>query len=365
MSAPRPLLHRVLAHPAEAAALDDAGWHLLVGQARSAAVLGRTLSAVAARIGERALPPCAAHALTAERNLAAHRCACLRWEVEELARVLAPLGVPVILLKGAAYVIQGHDWAHWRHFGDIDILLPATTLPDAERLLAVNGWIHSKRDDYDQAYYRRWMHELPPLQHLLRGTALDVHHTIVPRTARYRPPAEKLFENARGLPADDRLATLSASDQFLHAATHLFTEGEADMALRNLVDLHDLLCSGSAQDADGFAAALCERAATLDLIAPLALAARHLHRQLGSMAAAAVSAELTRNKRIPAFNGALDWMFDATFRGHHPSMRSRSLGSASALLYLRGHWLRMPATLLAAHLTRKLLRLSGNGKSPP
>ena len=37
---------------------------------------------------------------------------------------------------------------------------------------------------YDQRYYREWMHELPPLLHVRRQTALDVHHAIAPETAR-------------------------------------------------------------------------------------------------------------------------------------------------------------------------------------
>ena len=37
---------------------------------------------------------------------------------------------------------------------------------------------------YDDAYYRDHMHELPPLIHKERDRMIDVHHTILPLTAR-------------------------------------------------------------------------------------------------------------------------------------------------------------------------------------
>ena len=46
-----------------------------------------------------------------------------------------------------------------------------------------------KSDPYDDAYYRRWMHELPPLIHRERDRMIDVHHTILPLTARITPDA--------------------------------------------------------------------------------------------------------------------------------------------------------------------------------
>ena len=47
------------------------------------------------------------------------------------------------------------------------------------------GWERVKAaDGYDDAYYRRWMHELPPLIHRDRDRMIDVHHTILPLTAR-------------------------------------------------------------------------------------------------------------------------------------------------------------------------------------
>ena len=79
---------------------------------------------------------------------------------------------------------------------------------------------------YDQRYYRQWMHELPPLQHLDRGTSLDVHHTILPPTADSRIDARKLWEHIVDVPGFEGVHVLCRADMVLHSATHLFHEGE-------------------------------------------------------------------------------------------------------------------------------------------
>ena len=102
-------------------------------------------------------------------------------------RALAPLGCPVILLKGTAFVAAGLEAGQGRAIGDLDILVPRDRLDDVEAALLAAGWEWVKPDPYDDAYYRRWMHELPPLIHRERDRMIDVHHTILPLTARITP----------------------------------------------------------------------------------------------------------------------------------------------------------------------------------
>src|SRR6185437_12077470 len=120
---------------------------------------------------------------------------------------LAPLGVPVILLKGTAYAAAGLSPALGRSIGDLDILVPHAALPDVERALLGHDWEWVKEDDYDDSYYRRWMHELPPLIHKERDRMIDVHHTILPPTARRTPDAEALVQDRR--PLENGLSVLS------------------------------------------------------------------------------------------------------------------------------------------------------------
>ncbi|RXL80730.1 hypothetical protein EO238_31730, partial [Citrobacter sp. AAK_AS5] len=81
----------------------------------------------------------------------------------------------IVVLKGAAYAMARLPVADGRIFGDVDILVPHETLADVESALMLAGWASIHRDPYDQRYYRMWMHEIPPMRHLHRGTVIDVH----------------------------------------------------------------------------------------------------------------------------------------------------------------------------------------------
>jgi len=56
--------------------------------------------------------------------------------------------------------------------------------------LMLEGWVSGHRSAYDQRYYRKWMHEIPPMTHIRRQTVLDLHHNILPETARLRTRAD-------------------------------------------------------------------------------------------------------------------------------------------------------------------------------
>ena len=51
---------------------------------------------------------------------------------------------------------------HW------SLLAERGGLKDAEEMLLAAGWEWVKEDAYDDAYYRQWMHELPPMIHTER-----------------------------------------------------------------------------------------------------------------------------------------------------------------------------------------------------
>jgi hypothetical protein len=103
---------------------------------------------------------------------------------------------PVILLKGAGYVLAGIRAARGRMFSEVDVLVPRVRLADVEAALMLAGWATTNPSAFDQLYFRQWMHGLPTLQHIRRQTVLDVHHAILPDTARLKPSSRKLFEAA-------------------------------------------------------------------------------------------------------------------------------------------------------------------------
>ena len=367
---PADRVQAALAGGAAALPRDAAGWSLLVAQARAAGLLARVATLAGATLHEDvatlagATPsspaPCpaaaAGHLESALRVARAQRAEVLR-ELGHLRQALAPLGAPVVLLKGAAYVAAGLPPARARVFSDIDLLVPHERLGDAEQLLGLAGWRGTHLDAYDQRYYREWMHELPPLEHAQRGTTLDVHHAILPRTSRLGSPGAALLEATVPLPAHPGLSVLGPEDMVLHAMTHLFVNDDVSHALRDLSDLDLLLRHFGSRP--GFWDALPGRAERLGLQRPLHFGLRHCAALLGTPVPAPAAAAAAAFGPAPPVAAAADWMWRRALRPQHPSTRLGGQGLALAALYLRGHWLRMPLPLLVRHLAVKSFKRLG------
>jgi Uncharacterised nucleotidyltransferase len=324
-----------LRDPARLAGADGATWNAIVRLARKEAMIGQLSTVVRAAGIElpariRSIFDDAAVGIEASQRTA-------RWEARDAARLLARRDYPIVLLKGAAYVVAGLPPAEGRTVGDLDILVPRAAIADAEAQLRAGGWEPLKTDAYDDAYYRQWMHELPPLAHSQRGSVIDVHHTILPLTARLRPDAEALIADA--VPVAGDLHVLSPPDMVLHSVAHLFYDGDFDGGLRNLWDIHRLLTHFDAPD---FRAALAERARRHQLGEPLARALRFAREFFGTPVDPAL-----------AGRGA---PIDRLIRRRLLARDAWGLPTAPLIrraLYVRSHWLRMPPAMLARHLFTK------------
>jgi hypothetical protein len=346
-----PLLMRILREPHAVRALDGAGWDLLLRQA-DAANLDAYLLVLLEDAGLLDAVPAAprAHFEWTRVGAAGHARAA-RYEVRQIGRALAGLGLPLILLKGAAYAMADLDAGRGRLFSDIDILVPKPRLPEVEAALMMHGWITTHHDPYDQRYYRQWMHELPPMQHARRGNSIDVHHAILPETAPVRPDPDKLRAAARPIAAEPGLATLAPADMVLHSAVHLFFDGEFDKGLRDLVDLHRLLGQFGAQP--GFWDGLPARARALELGRPLFYALRYCRLLLGTAVPQEVLDAVAQDGPNPALRRLMDGLFERALRPLHVSCDTPASKVARFLLYVRGNWLRMPPLLLSRHLFHK------------
>jgi hypothetical protein len=150
-------------------------------------------------------------------------------------------------------------------------------LAAAETQLRQWGWTADERSPLDEQYYREWLHELPPLTHCRRGTSLDVHHTILPRTDRLNVRPELLFDEAVPYEdGNDQFLVLCPADMFLHATTHLFRNGDFSKGLRDLADLRGMLAEFSTTEV--FWRRLITRAQDLDLTGPGYYALRYTAR---------------------------------------------------------------------------------------
>ena len=347
-----PLLLRLLRDPGLVPKLSLPEWDLALRQATSANLTPSLLALIEAR-GLLAQVPAQPRAqFEWVRALATRHRQAVRFEVDCIRAALATVATPLLLLKGAAYAMAGLRAGEGRLFGDIDILVPKARLMEVESALMLHGWITTKLDAYDQRYYREWMHELPPMQHMRRRSSIDVHHAILPETAPVRPDPDQLRAGARPVPGSDGLlATLSPCDMVLHSAVHLFFDGEFDKGLRDLLDLHRLLEEFGAEP--GFWDALPGRARELELSRPLFYALRYSRRLLGTAIPQAVLDAVAAEAPHPLVRALMDALFERALLPMHASCKDALTGPAHFVLYVRGNWLRMPPLMLARHLFHK------------
>ena len=353
------LVVEALLRPESTVTLRALQWDLLVRQARSANLLARLAWVLTDQGHIDTVPQAPRQHLESALQLATRQDIALRWEVECICNALSDSQTRPTLLKGAAYVMAGLAVARGRTFSDVDILVPKSNLGETESGLRIHGWQSAHHDAYDQRYYRQWMHELPPMRHIRRGTTIDVHHTILPETARVKVNTAALFEAVIAVAGHEKLHVLQPADMLLHSATHLFHEGDFEKGLRDLFDLDALLREFGATE--GFWAQLVPRAAVLGLTRPLYYAVRFTTLVLGTPVPAAVIEAANAGKPVAPLAWLMDVCYLRALRPVHRSATTAGTWPARFALYVRSHWIRMPMHLLAYHLGRKAFLRS---KSP-
>lgn len=340
----------------------EAEWELLLRQAYASDTLAR-LSAFSHQFKLFTIPQYAeSHFLSADKYWLSQK-RIVAWELFNLVKVFEQLRIPLILLKGTAYSAAGLNAGLGRIFSDIDILVPKQSLHVVKEALKWSGWFPDSLTRYDQYYYERWMHEMPPMHHIQRGTSLDVHHNIVPQTCALCPDASLLLDAAVRVPNTDYW-TLSREDMVLHSATHLFWGGEFEHGLRDLSDLDLLLREFSQSDAE-FWSRLLNRAGVLGLGQPLFYALRYTAKLLATPVPKTVLSQAERYAPSMAKTRIMDFLFCRVLLPFHPSCVDKWTGLARWSLYVRSHWLKMPWYLLLPHLLIKAwMRIVEKESSP-
>jgi hypothetical protein len=279
----------------------------------------------------------------------------LRFGLRLARRALSGGDFPVVVLKGGAYLLAGLPNAEGRLTSDLDLLVPEAWLEEVEQYFLRAGWQSRPGDDYDEHYYREWMHELPPLVHPHHGITIDLHHNLSPRTGRLDIDAAGLFE--RAVPLDEGLLRLGDEDLVLHLCIHLFHDGEFQNGLRELVDL-DAVLRVFAERPD-FWGRLARRAGELGLARSLYYGCHFGHALLATPVPDKVLSDLA----AAALPRPGRWVIEAAMAeallpiaGDGPSTARRL---ADGLLLLRAHWLRMPPLLLLRHLATQVRRRGG------
>lgn len=342
----------LLSNPRQIGSLSAEEWDQIIPQARCAGLLSRLAIVAREGVDYAGLPERPRLHMQSAQSLADKHRRDVLFELDRIQEILRTTLGTIVLLKGAAYLAADLPAARGRVFNDIDILVPEEKLGAVESLLQFAGWRAGEIDPYDDRYYRRWMHQIPPLTHAGRQTTIDVHHSIVPRSARIGAvPAGPLLRRTRQLPQRPGFAVLAPEDMVLHSATHLFNEGEFGNGLRDLTDL-DLLIRQFGADSV-FWSTLSSRAVELGLTRPLFYALRYTSGIAGTPVPRETIAASRRFGPPPPVLQLMDALMARALAPHHRSCQDMWTGSALFLLYVRAHYLRMPLYLLLPHLVRK------------
>lgn len=328
----------LLIAPNSAPGISDDAWNQIIRESRQSQTLGQLAAALRSANTIDLVPPAVQRHLHLAHITSQARSAAATAEISTIRRELTPQ-IPIMLLKGCAYVAAGDLNGNGRLFSDIDLLVARDHLGRTETSLLAAGWMGKRVNTYDQRYYREWTHEIPPLEHVRRHTVVDLHHAIVPPVSRYSFDVQEIWDNAEEI--FPGIYIPSAIDRVIHCAIHLIQEGEASKVFRDLYDLHLLVC---------------QHCPDPEKTSRMFQRADHLG--LGDLVRPAVSAaqQIFFSAKTPGLS-TTNWLTTtlaiAAISHHDTSVSPISKKIAGWLLLAHSHWMKLPLHLLAAHLWHK------------
>lgn len=223
-------------------------WGAILASCRAHRLSGVLYEGVRKRGLATTLPVEVAEALRTDYYSNLARTLVLFRHLDEIVALASRLGVPLLLLKGAAFAGRLYGNLALRPMADLDLLVArkdARTMVDAARTLGYQRW-----ETADHA---------TSLRHRESGTYLEIHTSLTACPGYIEIRTEDLLE--RSLPVDDLgepARTLSSEDHALHLCLHgSFQHGLAQAAV-NACDLF-LLARGDAFDTERFVALASSR----------------------------------------------------------------------------------------------------------
>jgi hypothetical protein len=343
------LLRQVLLEPHLALDLNNDQLNQLLAQARSAGLLASLALQLHSEAVDTQLSTAVNRHLQSALLIHEKQKRDLAYDGEKIEQILNSIGEKLVLLKGAAYLLAKLPVGCGRLITDIDILVPHKRIDEVEKAFKESGWNSGYANTYNERYYRKWSHEIPPLTHRKRGTTLDVHHNILPPTAGPNVNAALFFDRLSEVKPG--IFTLSWQDMVIHSATHLFHEGEFHHGLRDLWDLDRMLRDFPGRD-PLFWEGLVPRARELELQGSLFHGLSYAQQLFGTPLPEGI-VEDAGNWSTGLRKPVMDFLFLRAFRPDQPQCKLPYTDLALSILYVRSHVLRMPLYLLLPHLARK------------
>lgn len=341
------LLIKVLQEPSYIRTFTHHDWMVFVQQSYACYLTGRISYLLSKESLLDSVPDKVRWHFESARTLAEAHTRDINIEVKEIRQALKITGVKPVFLKGTAYILAQDDAGCGRTFADVDIYVPKDRLPAVENALKMRGWHKEQLTPYDETYYYKWMHEIPPMVNAGRGTTLDVHHNLTPLTSRYRFNADMLI-------AADNIApdVLQPEVRLLHSIVHLFMETGYEKGLRDLSDI-DLMIKQFSSSDSSFWNVLMERSEELGFNRLLFYGLRYAKKLLGSPVPELVNVHF-KKKDVPnrATLAIMDKIVIAVMSDTKKE-KSLQLQISHFALFVRGHWLKMPLHTLTYHVIHK------------
>ncbi len=351
MRLPVELVSHAFRHPDTVRQFSMGDWDRLVHQARQAALLARMHSHLQDHAVDCAIPEPARWHFETAGFLAETQQSDVRRQLRQLRAQLDGLDIPLIALKGAAYTAANLAAARGRQVDAIDLLVPRKRLDEIGSILQQAGWREIPLPAYEGRHRRRWCHDAQPLQHLRHAALIDLHHTMLPDGARFRPDAARMRRQATEIAGLPGIAILSAEDCILHAVTALLHDDRLPTGMRDLSDI-DLLLRAEAANAE-FWRRLLARAEEQDLQRPVFYALRYARRFFATPVPGEVEDNLASAAPGAAALRIMDAAFGRMLTPRHPTCADSLTPLARRAIYVHSHWLRRPPRQLLPHLLRK------------
>ena len=128
------VLLTALRDPEQAAGLGEESWDLLIRVARHTRLLGHLAEVMDERGLTSQLPARVVDHFVAARVFVSWLQRAARWEINRILAALQGSEVPLVLLKGSAYILAGLSPARGRLLSDVDVLAV-----DEDRVLVSNA----------------------------------------------------------------------------------------------------------------------------------------------------------------------------------------------------------------------------------
>ncbi len=238
-----------LAEPDRLASLSLPQWDQVVLLANHTELLAQLAHRVSQRPWWESLWPLVRTSLSHAMDRLAFNQNTMCFELFQLQRILSGTADKTVLLKGAAYNAAKFAWAYGRSSNDVDLLVSKAALPRIESaLIDAEYETDDKLSAQDRRYFRRWLHELPPLKHPYRRVEVDVHFRLLPVSDPKSFDVGEFIDRSVKV-ADSPFYILDPVDRVLHTIVNLARTGEFCRAYRDLWDLRCMLQCGAAESA--------------------------------------------------------------------------------------------------------------------